>query len=234
MTAWYRSAWFRPGPMERAPVAWPGWPHIREALWLGALFGIWLELVYGLTDHLTALRTFRVRVHFDAELAIPFVPAMTAFYISIFPLLWLAPFTLRKRDELRALIGSLSRITLFAGIGFLLLPAQLAYAPEDVPSRWAWLYGLADTLNLHHNVAPSLHVALAVACIDAYTRRASRTARLVLWAWGAAIVLSTLLIHQHHLLDVVSGFLLALAVSRWEGLIAGASRWLLVRRAASG
>jgi membrane-associated phospholipid phosphatase len=198
---------------ERALVAWPGWAHVGDAVWLGTLFGIWLEIVYGATDYLTALRTLRVRVHFDWELTIPFVPAMTVFYLSIFPLLWLAPFTLRTRSELRALIGSLSRVTLFAGIGFLFLPAQLAYAPVEVPARWAGLYNLADALNLQYNVAPSLHVALTVVCVDAYARRASATVRLVLWAWAAAIVLSTLLTHQHHLLDVVSGLLLATGIS---------------------
>jgi membrane-associated phospholipid phosphatase len=203
---------------QRQLIAWPGWKHVGEAVWLGVLFGIWLEVAYGLADYLTALRSSRVRVHFDWELAIPFVPSMTVFYVSVLPLMWLAPFTLRTRSELRALVAALSRVTLFAGIGFLLLPAQLAYAPQEVPTRWAWLYNLADTLNLHYNLAPSLHVALAVACIDAYTRRGSGGPRLVLWAWGVAIALSTLLTHQHHLLDVVSGFLLAMVVSRWSRL----------------
>ena len=203
---------------SHALVAWPGWKHFGEAVWLGVLFGVWLEAVYSLTDYLTALRTLRVRVHLDSELAIPFVPSMTVFYVSILPLLWLAPFTLRTRDELRALVRSLSLVTLFAGIGFLLLPAQLAYTAQDIPARWAWLYDVADTLNLHYNLAPSLHVALATTCVDAYTRRASAAATVGLWAWGAGIALSTLLTHQHHVLDVASGFLLAIAVSRWPWL----------------
>jgi membrane-associated phospholipid phosphatase len=200
---------------SRELLAWPGWKHIREAVWLGLLFWIWLELVYVVTDVLTGARTFRVRLHFDWELSIPFVPGMTVFYMSIFPLMWLAPFALRTRGELRGLMGSLSRVTLSAGIVFLLLPAQLGYAPEVVPPRWASLYDFADAVNLHYNLAPSLHVALAVTCVDSYTRRASSAARFILWTWGATIALSTLLTHQHHLLDVLSGFALAMTVSRW-------------------
>jgi hypothetical protein len=213
-TAREESSHWKPSPHPL--IAWPGWTHVRDAIGLGVLFAIWLELSYALTDYLTAQRTLRVRVHFDAERAIPFVPAMTVFYVSIIPLLWLAPFTLRTRAELRGLVGALSRVTLFAAIGFLLLPAELAYPPDVVPPRWMALYNLADAFNLRYNLAPSLHVALAVTCIDAYARRASGTARLALWSWGGAIAASTLLTHQHHLFDVVSGFVLAMAVSRWS------------------
>jgi membrane-associated phospholipid phosphatase len=202
-------------PFQRDLLAWPGWKHVGEAVWLGVLFGIWLELVYSSADYVTALRTSRIRVHFDWELAIPFVPVMTVFYTSIFPLFWLAPFILRTRDELRALVNSMSLVTLVAGIAFLLLPAQLAYQPEEVPVRWAWLYNLADRLNLHYNLAPSLHVALSVVCVDAYNHRALGTAKVLLWAWGTAIALSTVLTHQHHVLDVASGFALAIVISRW-------------------
>jgi membrane-associated phospholipid phosphatase len=200
---------------SRPLLAWPGWKHMGYAAVVGVLFGVWLELVYGLADYVTGLRTARLRIHFDWELAIPFVPAMTVFYTSIFPLLWLAPFVLRARDELRTLVRRLSLVTLCAGIGFLLVPAELAYVPTPVPDRWAGLYHAADLLNLRYNLAPSLHVALSVVCIDTYSGRASRRSAFVLWGWATAIGASTLLTHQHHVVDVVSGFALAMGVSRW-------------------
>ena len=69
-------------------LAWPGWRHLGEAYGLGLLFAIWFELIYGVADYITGIRTSRVPVHFQWELAMPFVPAMTVFYMSIFPLFW--------------------------------------------------------------------------------------------------------------------------------------------------
>jgi membrane-associated phospholipid phosphatase len=203
--------------------AWPGWRHLGEAYGLGVLFAIWLEVIYGGADYITGLRSVRVPVHFDWERNIPFVPAMTAIYLSIFPLFWIAPFVLRTRREVLALIVSMALVTLCAGVVFLLLPAELAYDSPQVPAAWSWLYDVADVLNLRYNLVPSLHVALSLLCIDVYSRRASVAGRWLLWAWGLAIALATLLTHQHHVLDVVTGFLLARIVSRrvclglWKG-----------------
>jgi hypothetical protein len=194
--------------------AWPGWRHLGEAYGLGVLFAIWLEVIYGGADYITGLRTARVPVHFGWELTIPFVPAMTAVYLSIFPLFWIAPFVLRTRREVLALVASMALVTLCAGVVFLLLPAELAYDSPQVPEAWSWLYTVADVLNLRYNLVPSLHVALSLLCIDIYSRRAAVVGRLLLWAWGLAIALATLLTHQHHVLDVVTGLLLAMIVSR--------------------
>ena len=115
-------------------IAWPGWRHVAEAIALGFLLTLWFELIYCSADFVTAHRTLRIPVHFQFELAIPFVPAMTVFYLSIFPLFWLSPFILRTRHELRSLFVTLSICVLCAGIVFLLVPAELAYEPADVPS----------------------------------------------------------------------------------------------------
>lgn len=93
---------------------------------------IWFVVVYGGMDFLTARRSFRVPVHFPAELAIPFVPTMTLFYMSIYALFWMTPFVLRTRREFRALVVTLAFAIFCGGIGFLLFPAELAFALDRV------------------------------------------------------------------------------------------------------
>jgi len=192
----------------------PGWRHLVFACGLGLLFTVWLELIYGGADYVTGLRTLRVPVHFQWELAIPFVPAMTVFYLSIMPMFWIGPFILRTRREVIAFTACLALVTLCAGIIFLLVPARLAYPKPDVPARWVWLYHVADVLNMNYNLLPSLHVTFAILCVDIYSRRAGTFGRVFLRSWGLSIALATILTHQHHVLDVVSGFVLALVVSR--------------------
>lgn len=197
-------------------LAWPGWAHLRAAALLALAAALWFLIVYGGADWLTAHRDFRVPVHTAAELHIPFVPAMTAFYMSLYGLFLLAPFVLRTRREFAAAVATIAVTIAAGGIGFLLFPAELAFAPvrEEQLGAWAGMYHLADELNLTYNLLPSLHVAFAVVCVAIFAPRASGAVKALLWLWAALIAASTVLIHQHHVLDVVTGWLLALACVR--------------------
>lgn len=196
--------------------AWPGWRHLVYAWALSLANGAWFALVFYGCEQVTAQRSLRVRVHFDAELSIPFVPAMTVVYSSLYLLLLAAPFVLRTRREFRAAVATMAAIIGIGAAGFLLLPAQVAFAPvaEEALGRWAGLYHVADRLNLTYNLVPSLHVALAVACTAILARRAAPWGRAALWIWAGAIAASTVLTHQHHVIDVAAGWLLAIACVR--------------------
>jgi len=204
----------KPKAAERAEpfLAWPGWAHLRYAALLSFANTLWFVLIYGGMDALTARRGFRVLVHFPAELALPFVPAMTLFYMSIYLLFWMAPFILRTRREFRALVTTLAIAIFCGGIGFFLFPANLAFAPprEEALGIWSGLFHFADKLNLTYNLLPSLHVAFAVICVAIFSACAPAAGKVLLWFWAAMIAVSTVLIHQHHLLDVATGWLLAL------------------------
>jgi membrane-associated phospholipid phosphatase len=197
-------------------LAWPGWAHLREAALLSLANALWFLLIYGGMDRLTAYRKFRVPVHVAAELRLPFVPWMSVFYMSLYGLFLLAPFVLRTRREFRAAVATMAVAIAVAGIGFLLFPADLAFAPvrEDQLGPWAGLYHLADDLNLTYNLLPSLHVAFAVICVAIFAPRASRPVQIALWLWALLIAISTVLTHQHHVLDAVTGWLLALLCVR--------------------
>lgn len=202
-------------------LAWPGWGHLRYAGLLSLANAVWFALVYGGADALTARRAFRVPVHFPAELRIPLVPAMTVFYMSLYLLFLLGPFILRTRREFRAVVCTLAFVTLCGGVAFLLFPAELAFAParEGELGIWAGLYHLADDLNLTYNLLPSLHVAFAVVCVASFSPRAPRPVKAALWSWALLVAASTVLTHQHHVLDAVTGWLLALACVRTVGSV---------------
>jgi membrane-associated phospholipid phosphatase len=145
---------------------------------------------------------------------VPFMPAFILGYLSMGLVFVPAPFILRSRQELRALACSLAAVTAVAGVGFLLLPAESAYPPRDADA-WSGLFAIARGMALRHNMVPSLHVALSAVCLSAYTSRCGMFGKLCLAAWIALIALSTLLTHQHHLLDVFTGLSLALAGKRF-------------------
>jgi membrane-associated phospholipid phosphatase len=71
-----------------------------------------------------------------------------------------------------------------------------------------------------HNLLPSLHVALSVVCVHVYARHAGTAGKALLWLWAGAVAASTLLLHQHYLLDVLSG-----AALGWAGVRGVYDRW---------
>jgi len=93
--------------------------------------------------------------------------------------------------------------------------AELAFAPPQDLGAFPELFRFADRLNLTYNLVPSLHVALSVLCIAAFSARANPAGKVLFWIWAVAIALSTLLTHQHHVIDVVAGFALALIAYRF-------------------
>ena len=69
-----------------------------------------------------------------------------------------------------------------------------------------------------YNLVPSLHVVYTASISAALMERGSTGLRAVLGIWAALIMISTVFVHQHHVVDVVSDlFLVFLMRALWEG-----------------
>jgi membrane-associated phospholipid phosphatase len=205
-----------------------GWPGVRilaRALLLGAIVSICWLVLYGGADYLTDWLPYRVRLHLDAELDIPFVPESVLVYMSIYLLFAAAPFILRRPVELDALAATFVVVILVAAVCFLVFPADSYFCTPTAMGRWEGLVHFAKWLARPHNFAPSLHVGLAVCCVTIYARRAPGWGKVVLWLWALAIALSTLVLHQHHVIDVVTGWLLG-----WAGVRVVFDHWRAGRK----
>jgi len=130
--------------------------------------------------------------------------------------LFLLPLFLLPASHIPALGKQLIVGTLASGVIFLILPTDLGFArvvPLD--AVYANFYTTIFGLDGPHNLVPSLHVvwssAIILACVDV-TRQPSRT---VLYVWLAVIVMSTILVHQHHIADVFAAALLVIPLRRY-------------------
>src|SRR5262249_52546697 len=132
---------------------WPGWAQFRYFVWLGLGVGAWFTLIYYGAEGVTSLHPYRIRVHLDAELRIPLVPAAVLGYMSLYLPLWMAGFVLRTRRELKALAAALVSMVLVAGVCFLLLPVENAFPPPpDDMGIWTGLVRSAKMIALEHNL----------------------------------------------------------------------------------
>ena len=178
------------------------------------MFALIFYACYGGASVVTGLHNLRLRVHFDFEQHFPFVPAFTLVYLSLNVMLALTPFILRTRQTFLPLFLTMSAETILASFCFVLLPIADGYSPMLVSGFWGSVFSLADVVNLDHNYLPSLHVALAVTAALAFSQRCGRVGKLLLYSWATAIAVSTLLTHQHYVLDVITGIGLAVTMTR--------------------
>ena len=72
---------------------------------------------------------------------------------------------------------------------------------------WNWFIGMDRPFNL----LPSLHITLRTILAATYAGHTRGVLRVVSSVWFSLIGFSTLLVHQHHIVDVIGGFILATA-----------------------
>jgi hypothetical protein len=199
------------GGAEAPLLALPPNGEGAGVLALATAYAVWFGVLYAgasrWTVHVAGQRPLAVVPHLASELAVPFVPAASWLYLSGPLILLLAPLVLRTRRTLAPLVAALAVETLAGAICFVLWPLRTAF-PQRVATGAFWL---ADLLNLDYNAAPSLHVALALTVALVVGRGVSRPGRLAWLLWAAGVAAAALLIHEHHLFDLASGALLAVA-----------------------
>ena len=191
----------------------PRWQTLKHFSLLASVVSCWFVLVYGACDWVTSLHTYRLRLGFNWEHRIPFCPRASLAYMSLYPLFLLIPFVITTKHELTRLAVALASLIGVSGVGFLFLPAY-PISHASVHGFWGELFYIADAVNLTHNHLPSLHVGLAVACVSAMSRQTSPLAGMFLWIWAATVAASTLLLRQHYLVDVVTGWCLGMVCIR--------------------
>ncbi|MCC6245035.1 MAG: phosphatase PAP2 family protein [Gemmatimonadaceae bacterium] len=212
--------------MTRTPlVAWPAPAERPRAALLTTGFVLLFVVLFWGSEWLAQFVPWRLHVDFAWEQRIPFGAWAVWLYLSLDLLLLLAPFVLRTWDDLLSLWLVLVSETCLAALCFVLLPVAphfASFVPPDGLTGVAFVF--ADAVNLHGNLLPSLHVAYAVTAALAYARQAQYQQRSsivpIIWVtWALAIAVSTVVLRQHHVADVVTG--LALGAAAWWGL----GRW---------
>jgi membrane-associated phospholipid phosphatase len=185
------------------------WP----ALWRLALAGGLFILVYGWCNHFTSTRTDVGVFMWQWERHIPFVREMVVPYWSLDLFFCGAFFICTSKAELNLLTKRLIAVTLLSGACFLLFPLKMSL-PRPEPSGWtAPLFHALYHNDMPYNLAPSLHISLRSLVWVFYGAHLTGRLRQVTKIWFILIGLSTLLVWQHHVIDVATGFLAGWAVA---------------------
>ena len=180
--------------------------YIFWAFWVGVAF----FFVYPICNWLTSQRTHVFKLYFESELSVPFVPEFFWAYISMSILFFMPPFFLGV-SGLKMLGKQLVSATFFSGLIFLFFPAKLGFgrnAPEE--PIYGPLFTNLFSVDMPYNMVPSLHVIFSALIVFAITDNSrTKLVKSAWWGWLILICMSTLLVHQHHLLDLIAGLVVA-------------------------
>lgn len=197
-----------------APVI--GWPERGEgwklALMTGSFCTLFWSAYWSANQYAAAAPRFRVDLPFETH--IPFLPWACVLYVSIVPLMLMAPFVCRSAARMWPLFCALCAEVAAASLVFLAFPVELGYPPLPATGAAAGLMDAARQAALQYNLFPSLHVTFALTTAAALAPIGGPRWKTVIWIWSFLIVASTLLTHQHHVADVLAGAVLSIAVMR--------------------
>lgn len=195
--------------IEKSTSVWK--TYAFWAIWVGVAF----FSVYPTCNWLTSLRGEYFDLYLPVELGVPFVPQFMLAYLSMYVLFALPPFFL-KVAELTALGKQLIAGTIISGLVFMILPAKLGFTrvvPED--GIFGPLYSSLFSIDMPHNMVPSPHVVFSSLILLALSGASEPRVSKVFWyGWLLLICASTLLVHQHHLIDVIAGLAIAFLLRR--------------------
>ncbi len=193
---------FDPAPGAKATLK-------ERFVWM-LFMGIFFFLLYGSANQYAGLTGPHPSLFMAWEREIPFVEAFIVPYMSsdlLFCIAFLLPYT---RFELRVLAARVLFIIAFSVGCFVLFPLQVGFEKPEI-GTFHMLFGMLEA-DLPYNQAPSLHIGFAVvlwASMRSHLRHPLLKGALALWFW--LIALSTLLVYQHHFIDLPTGAAVGLA-----------------------
>lgn len=166
-------------------------------------------VVYGLTNTLASKSAHVGTWYYAWERHIPFVPIFIIPYFSIDLFFFFAPFLCTSREERRTLAKRILLAIGVAGLIFWLMPLTTAVPRPKVEGWLGPIFSFLYSFDQPHNLLPSLHIALRTILVGTYVRHTRGIVRLLIHVWFSLIGLSTLLVYQHHVVDIIGGFILA-------------------------
>jgi membrane-associated phospholipid phosphatase len=197
----------RPGTLTSTDG--PQWPG---KLLVAAAYGVGFVLLWGGSHALSDLQTERMPLYFQWERDVPYVGWVLPLYFSLDVLVAIAPFFFRTWRQSVPLMRTLLLQLLIAAPFFVLVPIEPGFQNEMATGVWGTY--LFEPLGLENgsqwNHTPSLHVAYACTFAFALTS----VPRWLRWTWALGVCVSTVLVHEHHLVCIAGGLVL-FAATAW-------------------
>jgi len=182
---------------------------VQKKISVTVICSIVFGVVYNFSAWYASTLTYVPSCVFSFEKYIPFmpwtiIPYMTSgiFFCTVF-------FFCKSKEQLSSILKRLLFIIIVAGVCYLLVPLKFSFIrAETSTSLFRLLFQFLSTMDSPYNQAPSLHVAFAFVFWTVF-KNVKAPSRNGIAIWLILLGLSTLTTYQHHVLDVITGAILA-------------------------
>ena len=167
-------------------------------------------ILWMVSHELSDMRAVRFPLYFAWETKITFREWAAPLYFSLDIAVIFFPFLFRSWRDAFAPVGILLAQTAVAAIFFVLVPIEPGYQNDMATGVWGvCLYEPLGLDNLSRwNHLPSLHVAYAFTMAWVIGQRFGKPTMAIGLVWATTVSISTMLVHEHHLICVLGGFAL--------------------------
>jgi protein-tyrosine phosphatase len=177
-------------------------------VWL-VFMGIVFFMLYGASNQVAGLTSPHPSFFMPWEEQMPFIEIFIIPYMSsdlMFIITFLLPYT---RLELRVLAARVLFIIVFSTLIFVLYPLQFSFDKPEIQT-FNFLFGALQA-DLPYNQLPSLHISFAIVLWVSMKKHINnKLLRAFTLVWFLLIAVSTLLVFQHHFIDIPTGAIMGL------------------------
>lgn len=174
-----------------------------KRIWLLFLVGVLGGIAYIFANYWGSLLG-AMDIQFNFERNIPFVPEAIVAYLLFFPFMLTPVFTVKKYGDFVVVVGAYAILIFVSVVIFMNHPTTM-YRPSVTTAGFiGWIFSVIRRIDGPNNLFPSLHVSsvVFVAFVNGYFRPKTR---ILSWLVAILISVSTLLVKQHALVDVIGG-----------------------------
>ncbi|WP_081411680.1 phosphatase PAP2 family protein [Chryseobacterium gregarium] len=145
---------------------------------------------------------------FDFEKSIPFVPLSIIPYMASGLFFCVVFFSCQNKNQLKILTWRMLFVIITAGIFFITVPLRFSFAKPEVSNVILALpFSFLKTFDSPFNQSPSLHIAFAFIFWSVFKDLSKW--RIFFMTWLILLGISTLTTYQHHVIDILTGAILA-------------------------
>lgn len=186
---------------------------VKTYIYWAFLVGVTFFSIYPLCNWITSKRSDVLHIYFDNELLIPLVPEFIWVYLSLYVVFFLPPFFLSVL-QLEKLGKEIILGTILSAVIYLLFPMTLGFERIVPEVQYKILFQNIFFLDLPYNMAPSLHIVYSgFILVSIFKVLISVLLKTLIVIWFVLICFSTLLVHQHHIIDIILGLIVVLLLN---------------------
>jgi membrane-associated phospholipid phosphatase len=182
---------------------WYGWLKFMLVFYL-----LFFPVYFG-TQYLVSPERHALQLFFDWETRIPLIPWMIWPYLTLFTL-FSVPLVQMTSDEMHRLTLQSTIPLLTAGVCFVVIPSRIGFPPTEIDELHRPVFDLLWAVDNPRNLVPSLHIAFSTLILLGSRQVTIAPLRPFYLAWLIVMVCAVILVHQHHIIDVVTGIAVAM------------------------